>query len=318
MEKYPVEYTAGGCALNSSRVFCWVLGEPHRVVFVGGIGKDEAARRLSDIVEESGVITRFVKVDDQPTGVCVALVLGACRCLCADIGAAATCLPHHVFAPHLTPVLEEAEFIYVEGYFITHSFPAALQVKAALRQHPTQHSAPRQHEAREPAGHSLERLVLTSTVSLKPCAGVSLLKYVLERQPPPPPLPEEWHCPLPSPPDGLPWSVPHFTCTPVRQYSNGSPHTSESEAQTKNTDTTAGKIVITAVMLPLLSSLVRKAKDVRWNNDGGDTLPPERHLTSLLDATSWAAQSPERLQHHGSPSNFPCGLRWSSGGPLVV
>ncbi|XP_063847127.1 uncharacterized protein LOC135092489 isoform X2 [Scylla paramamosain] len=128
MEKYPVEYTAGGCALNSSRVFCWVLGEPHHVVFVGGIGKDEAARRLSDIVEESGVITRFVKVDDQPTGVCVALVLGACRCLCADIGAAATCLPHHVFAPHLTPVLEEAEFIYVEGYFITHSFPAALQI----------------------------------------------------------------------------------------------------------------------------------------------------------------------------------------------
>ncbi|XP_063847133.1 uncharacterized protein LOC135092494 [Scylla paramamosain] len=99
---------------------------------------------------------------------------------------------------------------------------------------------------------------------------------------------------------------------------NGSPHTSESEAQTENTDTTAGKIVITAVMLPLLSSLVRKAKDVRWNNDGGDTLPPERHLTSLQDATSWAAQSPERLQHHGSPSNFPCGLRWSSGGPLVV
>ncbi|XP_045134796.1 adenosine kinase-like isoform X2 [Portunus trituberculatus] len=128
MQEYPVEYTAGGCALNSSRVFCWVLGEPRRVVFVGGIGKDEAARKLSNIVEESGVITRFVKVEGQPTGVCVALVLGACRCLCADIGAAATCLPQHVFAPHLTPVLEEAKFIYVEGYFITHSFPAALQI----------------------------------------------------------------------------------------------------------------------------------------------------------------------------------------------
>lgn len=67
-------------------------------------------------------------VEGQPTGVCVALVLGACRCLCADIGAAATCLPQHVFTPDLLPVMEAAEFIYVEGYFITHSFPAALQV----------------------------------------------------------------------------------------------------------------------------------------------------------------------------------------------
>ncbi|XP_050705456.1 uncharacterized protein LOC126990848, partial [Eriocheir sinensis] len=68
MKEYPVEYTAGGCALNSSRVFCWVLGEGQRVVFVGGIGEDQAATRLSKIVEESGVITRFVKVPGQPTG----------------------------------------------------------------------------------------------------------------------------------------------------------------------------------------------------------------------------------------------------------
>lgn len=59
--RYPVEYTAGGCALNSSRVFCWVLGEPHRVVFVGGIGKDTQAQRLSTIVEESGVVSRSVE-----------------------------------------------------------------------------------------------------------------------------------------------------------------------------------------------------------------------------------------------------------------
>nr|XP_045603867.1 adenosine kinase-like [Procambarus clarkii] len=128
MKKYPVEYTAGGCALNSSRVFCWVLGEPNRVVFVGGIGKDEQAKKLSAIIKESGVVTRFVDVEDQPTGICVALVLGACRCLCADIGAANVCEPDHVFNPHLHPVLEAADFVYVEGYFITHSFPTTLQI----------------------------------------------------------------------------------------------------------------------------------------------------------------------------------------------
>ncbi|XP_042220016.1 adenosine kinase-like [Homarus americanus] len=128
MKKYPVEYTAGGCALNSSRVFCWVLGEPERVVFVGGIGKDEQANKLSAIIKDSGVVTRFVDVEDQPTGMCVALVLGACRCLCADIGAANVCEPHHVFNLNLFPVLEPAKFVYVEGYFITHSFRTTLQI----------------------------------------------------------------------------------------------------------------------------------------------------------------------------------------------
>ncbi|KAK8754321.1 hypothetical protein OTU49_015596 [Cherax quadricarinatus] len=128
MKKYPVEYTAGGCALNASRVFGWVLGERHRVVFVGGIGKDEQAKKLSTIIQDSGVVTRFVDVEDQPTGMCVALVLGACRCLCADIGAANVCEPDHVFNSHLLPLLNKAEFVYVEGYFITHSFSTALQI----------------------------------------------------------------------------------------------------------------------------------------------------------------------------------------------
>ncbi|KAK7078852.1 hypothetical protein SK128_026465 [Halocaridina rubra] len=133
--QYPVEYTAGGCALNSSRVFCWVLGEPNRVVFVGGIGKDDEAKRLSSITQSSGVITRFVEVDAQPTGSCVALVLGSCRCLCADIGAASICEPEHVFTPSLLPVLEESEFIYVEGYFITHSFNTAMQLARYAHTH---------------------------------------------------------------------------------------------------------------------------------------------------------------------------------------
>ncbi|XP_066986016.1 uncharacterized protein [Macrobrachium rosenbergii] len=134
-KEYPVEYTAGGCALNSSRVFCWVLGEPNRVVFVGGIGKDDEAQKLKAITQSSGVVNRFVEVDDQPTGTCLALVLGACRCLCADIGAANVCEPEHVFTPQFLPVLEETDFIYVEGYFITHSFNTALQIAKYAKQH---------------------------------------------------------------------------------------------------------------------------------------------------------------------------------------
>lgn len=43
-----------------------------------------------------------MRVAGVPTGRCVALVLGSERCLCADIGAAGTCPPDHVF-PTLDP-----------------------------------------------------------------------------------------------------------------------------------------------------------------------------------------------------------------------
>lgn len=128
MKNYKVEYTAGGCALNSSRVFSWVLGEQDRVTFVGGIGKDQQAEKLRNIVGNSGVKANFAEIESHPTGTCVALILGTCRCLCADIGAANICEPQHIFNAQMMPSLKAAKFIYIEGYFITHSFDTALQI----------------------------------------------------------------------------------------------------------------------------------------------------------------------------------------------
>lgn len=96
----------------------------HRTLFIS-----ESYEVISFVVVNVFYIScRFVEVEQQPTGMCVALVLGAFRCLCADIGAASVCEPEHVFNAHLQPLLEEAEFIYVEGYFITHSFSTTLKV----------------------------------------------------------------------------------------------------------------------------------------------------------------------------------------------
>ncbi|KAA0203189.1 hypothetical protein HAZT_HAZT003811 [Hyalella azteca] len=138
-EQYDVSCSAGGCALNSSRVFTWVLGQPKKALFMGGIGVDEAATRLLRIIHDSGVNTRMLEVTTESTGRCVALVLGVERCLCADIGAANYCPPEHVFqdfsisdnASELRPCLEDmalAPLLYVEGYFITHSFDTALMI----------------------------------------------------------------------------------------------------------------------------------------------------------------------------------------------
>ncbi|CAL4136553.1 unnamed protein product, partial [Meganyctiphanes norvegica] len=135
IENYEIESTAGGCALNSSRVFSWVLGEQERVLFVGGIGKDQQAEKLRSIVNKSGVKANFVEIESHPTGMCVALVLDSYRCLCADIGAANICEPHHIFNSQMMPALQASKFIYVEGYFITHSFDTALQLARFAQEH---------------------------------------------------------------------------------------------------------------------------------------------------------------------------------------
>uniref|UniRef100_A0A2P2I961 adenosine kinase n=1 Tax=Hirondellea gigas TaxID=1518452 RepID=A0A2P2I961_9CRUS len=145
MQQYKVHYTAGGSALNSSRVFSWMLGEKERVLFVGGIGQDEAADKLTTIIHESGVTTRLYEMADEPTGKCVALVLATERCLCADIGAANFCPPSHVFTPDPRnggpvslgsplPEMLHASMLYVEGYFITHSFDTAMKIAKFARE----------------------------------------------------------------------------------------------------------------------------------------------------------------------------------------
>ena len=53
-----MENTAGGCSLNSSRVFSWMVGEGSQALFVGGIGEDEQADMLTAIIEDAGVSTR--------------------------------------------------------------------------------------------------------------------------------------------------------------------------------------------------------------------------------------------------------------------
>ncbi|KAL7641272.1 UNVERIFIED_CONTAM: hypothetical protein RMT77_008410 [Armadillidium vulgare] len=137
MKREDVQFTAGGCALNTLRIFSWAFGEPYKACFVGGIGVDEKANELSSILKESGVVTHFVYVKDKPTGTCSALVLGAQRCLCADIGAAAVCKPSHVFqgdSCKLLHSLGSPHVIYLEGYFITHSFDTTMKIASYCRE----------------------------------------------------------------------------------------------------------------------------------------------------------------------------------------
>ena len=118
----------GGCALNTVRVFQWVSGVRGESVFLGGLGTDDAGEILETMVTKDGVQTAFAKHSDLPTGHCIALVSGAERTLCANLGAANMYQPRHLWTKKNTNILRNTKVIYVEGFFLAHSFEASMEL----------------------------------------------------------------------------------------------------------------------------------------------------------------------------------------------
>lgn len=55
-----MEGCSGGAALNTLRVFQWLVSHPNTSVFFGSIGNDDIGRRLSYLVSQAGVDGRSV------------------------------------------------------------------------------------------------------------------------------------------------------------------------------------------------------------------------------------------------------------------
>ena len=123
-----VEYSGGGCALNTVRVFQWLTGRRHSSVFLGGLGNDRSGGLLRDLVEADGVKTRLAVQAGLPTGHCIALVRGAERTLCANLGAATSYQLTDLWAGDNQALLHQAKVIYVEGYFLSHSPDTTLEL----------------------------------------------------------------------------------------------------------------------------------------------------------------------------------------------
>ena len=63
-----IEYSGGGCALNTMRVFQWLSGVPDDSMFLGGLGTDTSGNMLQSLVEKDGVRTSFARHTTLPTG----------------------------------------------------------------------------------------------------------------------------------------------------------------------------------------------------------------------------------------------------------
>ncbi|XP_063238182.1 uncharacterized protein LOC134539821 [Bacillus rossius redtenbacheri] len=125
--RFPSLVSAGGSAQNTLRAFQWLVGRPGASVVFGAVGLDDEGRTLEALMRSAGVCTRYVYHSELPTGRCVALVKNEHRALVAHIGAAAVYDSHHLDSDNFH-TLARSKIVYVEGFFISHSFAVAEEV----------------------------------------------------------------------------------------------------------------------------------------------------------------------------------------------
>ncbi|XP_076249509.1 adenosine kinase [Calliopsis andreniformis] len=119
----------GGSAQNSMRILQWLFDDTFKhqcSIYCGGLGNDLRGAMLENLVRSAGVDARYAVHPTLPTGECIALVNESSRCLVANIGAAAVYTLDDLKKSNLS--LDTIKIIYIEGFFITHSFPVAKEL----------------------------------------------------------------------------------------------------------------------------------------------------------------------------------------------
>lgn len=129
VQKYEVEYTAGGSVQNTMRATQWILNKPGVCVFVGAVGVDKYGSVLEKKATEAGVTVQYQYHEKEPTGTCaVVLTKPANRSLCANLGAANCFSRDHLEKPANYTLIEKADLFYVSGFFLTVSPEAQMLV----------------------------------------------------------------------------------------------------------------------------------------------------------------------------------------------
>ncbi|XP_064099702.1 uncharacterized protein LOC135210778 isoform X3 [Macrobrachium nipponense] len=125
-----VEYIAGGATQNSMRVAQWIIKEPKRATFMGSVGEDVYSKILQTRAEDAGVVVRYQKQSNHPTGTCAVVVTnnGKCRSLVANLAAANHFNISHLENPENRALMEKAKFYYISGFFLTVSPESILKV----------------------------------------------------------------------------------------------------------------------------------------------------------------------------------------------
>jgi len=116
---FKTESVAGGAGQNAARFAQYVL-PPNSTAYIGCVGKDALARQLREANDQEGLKSYYMEVDSLPTGACAVVLTGHDRSLVTNLGAAEKFHPSFLATPDVKTLLASAEYIYLEGYFVTH------------------------------------------------------------------------------------------------------------------------------------------------------------------------------------------------------
>jgi adenosine kinase len=128
VEKYPVEYIAGGATQNSIRICQWMMQKPNATAYVGSVGNDEFGSILAQRATAEGVAVYYHIAKDLPTGTCAVLVQHHERSLVANLAAANSYDHAHLLKPETEAVWKQAQIIYIAGFFLTVSPPSIMHL----------------------------------------------------------------------------------------------------------------------------------------------------------------------------------------------
>lgn len=128
VENFQVKHQAGGATQNTMRVVRWLSQKPGVTSFIGCVGEDENGKTLQGIVENEGLVVRYMRTSEHPTGICAVLINGTNRSLVANIAAANAYSVEHLRRAENWELVEKAEFYYIAGFFLTVSLESILAV----------------------------------------------------------------------------------------------------------------------------------------------------------------------------------------------
>jgi len=114
-----VTYTAGGATMNSIRVAQYYLDNPRATTFVGCVGSDDNASKLSGAAAADSVRVEYLVDDTTPTGMCACVITGKNRSLVAKLAAANNYKASHMQSEPIWELATQAQIYYSAGFHLT-------------------------------------------------------------------------------------------------------------------------------------------------------------------------------------------------------
>jgi len=128
LKDYKVDYIAGGATQNSCRVAQWLLPDKKSVAFFGCVGMDKSCEELEKVSAEAGMVVKYQKSKEHPTGKCAVLITGQDRSLVTKLDAANHFTTAHLEDKDNWALVEAAKVFYSSGFFLTVSPDSMVKV----------------------------------------------------------------------------------------------------------------------------------------------------------------------------------------------